>query len=201
METNEITLTGKSTLRVIERGAIQYWVEKKSLLVPLEPRISRDLRTGRKNRAPVLRGMTLPEAIHEAVKRGLCVHEQTVDNLVVTAGKQWLADLLVDEESAGIAYHELGTGTTTPALTDTALTTAVVRKALTSKARSGNQVQASVFYLASESTYAVKEAGIFGGALATSTPGSGRMLCHYLQTYDNSAGAYDLTFEYTLTIN
>jgi len=198
VETNEITLTGKSTLRVIERGAIQYWVEKKSLLVPLEPRISRDLRTGI---TPVLRGMTLPEAIHEAVKRGLCVHEQTVDNLVVTAGKQWLADLLVDEESAGIAYHELGTGTTTPALTDTALTTAVVRKALTSKARSGNQVQASVFYLASESTYAVKEAGIFGGALATSTPGSGRMLCHYLQTYDNSAGAYDLTFEYTLTIN
>ena len=174
MSKNEVTLKGKSTLRAFERGAIRYWMDK---------------------------GMELSEAINEAVKRGLCVHEQTVDNLVVTAGKQLLADLLIDVETTGIAYHEFGTGATAPGLADTALTTASVRKAVTSKSRSGNQVLVSTFYLASESAYAIKEAGIFGGSLASSTPGSGKMLCHYLQTYDNSAGMYDLTFEYALTIN
>lgn len=174
MEKNEIKLTGKSTLRAFERGAIRYWMEK---------------------------GLDLNQAIAEAVKRGLCVHEQTVDNLVVTVGKQLLADLLIGAEATGIAYHEIGTGTTTPALSDTALSTAAARKVVTSKVRSGNQAQISTFFLASECTYAIKEAGIFGGSLASSTPGSGTMLCHYLQTYDNSAGTYDLTFEYTLTIN
>lgn len=174
MKKNEIRLTGKSTLRAFERGVIRYWMDK---------------------------GMDLNEAIQQAVKRGLCVHEQTVDNLVVTAGKQLLADLMIGEETTGIAYHEIGTGTTTPALTDTALTTASARKALASKVRSGNQVQASAFYLASECTYEIEEAGIFGGDDATGVAGTGAMLCHYLQTYDNSGGLYDLTFEYTLTIN
>ena len=173
-ENNAIRLSGKSTLRAIERGVIRYWMDK---------------------------GLDLNQAIREAVQRGLCIHEQTVDNLVVTAGKQLLCDLLIDVESAGISYHELGTGTTTPALTDVALTTPVVRKVVTSKLRSGNQVQLSTFFLASESTYAIKEGGLFGGAAASGTPGTGVMLCHYLQTYDNSSGTYDLTFEYTLTVN
>jgi len=173
-QNNEIRLTGKSTLRAIERGVIRYWMDK---------------------------GMELPEAINQAVQRGLCVHEETVNNLVVTAGKQLLGDLLIGEETAGIAYHEIGTGVTTPVLTDSALTTSSQRKAVTNKVRSGNQVQASTFYLASECTLDIKEAGIFGGAAATAAAGSGTMLCHYLQSYDNSAGTYDLTFEYTLTIN
>jgi hypothetical protein len=189
----EIILKGRSTLRVFERGALNYWLEKKSLFVPQELCISREQRD--------VRATALRAAIDECVKLGLCVHEQTVDNLVVTAGKQMLCDLLIDEEDVGIGYHELGTGTTTPALTDAALTTSAVRKVVTSKVRSGNQVQVSTFFLASESTYDIKEAGIFGGAGASATPGSGRMLCHYLQSYNNSAGAYDLTFEYLLTIN
>ncbi len=174
MDKNEIKLSGKSTLRAFERGAIRYWMDK---------------------------SLDLNEAIAEAVKRGLCVHEQTVDNLVVTTGKQLMAELLSGEESTGVAYHEIGTGVTAPALTDVALTTSALRKAVTNKARSGNQVQVSTFYLASECTLAIKEAGVFGGDAATGTAGSGKMLCHYLQSYDNSAGTYDLTFEYTLTIN
>ncbi len=174
IENNEITLKGKSTLRAIERGVIRYWMDK---------------------------GMELPEAINQAVQRGLCVYEETVNNLVVTAGKQLLGDLLIGEETAGIAFHEIGTGTTTPVLIDTALTTSAQRKAVTNKVRSGNQVQASTFYLASECTVDIKEAGVFGGSTATGTAGSGKMLCHYLQSYDNSAGTYDLTFEYTLTIS
>lgn len=174
IEKNEITLKGKSTLRAFERGVIRYWMDK---------------------------GLKLPEAIQEATRRGLCVHENTVNNLVVTTGKQLMAELLTGDESGGLLYHEIGTGTTTPALTDTALTTPSARKAVTQAVRSGNDVNASTFYLASESTFEITEGGLFGGAAATVTPGSGMMFCHYLQTYDNSAGTYDLTFEYTLTIN
>ena len=169
-----ITLKGKSTLRAIERGVIRYWMDKK---------------------------LSLPDSIQEAMKRGLCVYENTVDNLVVTAGKVLLADLLIGEEGTGIAYHEIGTGATTPALADVALTTSAVRKVVTQLARSGNQVQVSTFYLASECAVDIKEAGVFGGDDANGVAGTGAMLCHYLQSYDNSAGTYDLTFEYTLTVN
>ena len=167
-------MKGKSTLRAFERGAIRYWMDK---------------------------GLKLPDAIQEAARRGLCVHEQTVDNLVVTTGKQLMCELLTGEEGTGIAYHEIGTGTTTPALTDVALTTFSARKAVSLAAHSGNQVSASTFYLASECTFEIAEAGIFGGDDAGAGEATGKMLCHYLQTYDNSAGTYDLTFEYTLTIN
>lgn len=171
---NEIELVGKITIRAFKRGEIAYWIDK---------------------------GLSLNEAVTKAVKRGSCVYENTVNNLVVTTGKQLMAELLTGDESGGLLYHEIGTGTTTPALTDTALTTPSARKAVTQAVRSGNDVNVSTFYLASESTIEIAEGGLFGGAAATATPGSGMMFCHYLQTYDNSAGTYDLTFEYTLTIN
>lgn len=145
-------------------------------------------------------GKTLKEAQEIALRCGALRHISRVDNLIVTAGKGLVGDLMVDEESAGLAYHAIGTGTTTPSASDTELTTEVERKLWASRDRTGNTVDLSAFYPAAECTYNIKEAGVFGGAAASATPDSGTLFSHYLQSYDNSAGSVDLTFDYSVEI-
>jgi hypothetical protein len=127
--------------------------------------------------------------------------ESVVNNLVVTTGKQLVGDILVDVESTGLTYHAIGTGTATPAIGNTQLGAEVKRKVWTARSRSGPSVDLSVFYLAAESTYYIKEAGVFGGSTASSTANSGTLFSRYLQSYDNSGGTYDLTFDYTVTFS
>ena len=131
---------------------------------------------------------------------GKPIYENTVHNLIVTVGKNMIGDLLIDEESTGFTYHAIGTGNTAPVVGNTTLNTESERKAFASRIRSGNVITLSWYYTAAECTYNIKESGVYGGASATTSPDSGIMLSHYLQSYDNSGGTYDLTFDYVLTI-
>jgi len=133
--------------------------------------------------------------------KGKPIYTDTVNNLVVTTGKGLAADLLLDQETVGLTYHAIGTDNTAPAASDTTLGAEENRKAWTIRSRLGAVLTYEIFYLASESTYAIKECGVFGGASASVTPDSGVMFSHYLQTYDNSAGLVDITFEYVLEIS
>ena len=145
-------------------------------------------------------GFTFCEARGKAAARGHLARINKVDNLIVTAGKQMAADMLIDVVTTGLTWHAIGTGATTPAAGDTTLTTESTRLAFASRTRAGAVISLSVFYLAAQCTYNIKEAGVFGDA-ASSTPGSGTLFSHYLQAYDNSGGSYDLTFDYDLTIS
>jgi len=167
-----IKLTGQSRLRAYRPGALQKWLDC---------------------------GLTLAQAQDQA--KGDLISDITVKNLIVTLGKGLVADLLIDVVGTGLTYHAIGTSATAPALTDTVLGTEAARKAFTVRGRAGNVVSLSVFYTKAECTFNIKEAGIFGGALASSTPGSGTLFSHYAQAEDNSAGTKDLTFDYDLTIN
>ena len=73
------------------------------------------------------------------------------------------------------------------------------RKAITSRTRLLNIDTYSTFFTAGESTYAIEEAGIFGHD-ATGVADSGVLFSHWLVSFDNSGGVYDLTFDYVLTI-
>jgi len=123
-------------------------------------------------------------------------------NLIVSAGKALLGDMMIDVSGydTGLTYQAIGTGATAPAVGDTALTTESARKAITSKSRTTNVITYSTFFTAGESTYNIKEAGIFGHSTASATPGSGVLFSHWLVSFDNSGGSYDLTFDYVLTI-
>ena len=167
-----IKLTGQSRLRAYRPGALQKWLDC---------------------------GLTLAQAQDQA--KGDLISDITVKNLIVTLGKGLVADLLIDVVGTGLTYHAIGTSATAPALTDTVLGTEAARKAFTVRGRAGNVVSLSVFYTKAECTFNIKEAGIFGGALASSTPGSGTLFSHYAQAEDNSGGTKDLTFDYDLTIN
>lgn len=128
------------------------------------------------------------------------IYEQTVHNLVVQEGLNLVADLLIDDETTGLTYHAIGTDGTPPVSGDVALGAESARKTWTIKNRTGSEITYEVFYLAAEATFNIAEAGVFGGASASSTPDSGRLFSHYLQAYDNSAGLVDLTFEYVLEV-
>jgi len=146
------------------------------------------------------RGIPFREAQQRAWAIGYLKYTDVAFNLVVTDGKGLAGDLLIGEVTTGLTYHAIGTGTTTPAVGDTTLTTESNRLAITSKSRAGAVITLSTFFLAAQCTYNIKECGIFGDQ-ATGVADSGTMLCHYLQSYDNSGGSYDLTFDYDLTIS
>jgi hypothetical protein len=144
-------------------------------------------------------GHDLKQAQQIAKDKGALVTKQEVDNLITSVGKQLLCNVIIDANT-GLTYHAIGTDNTTPLAGDTTLTEEQSRVLFSSRSRAGNVTSLSAFYTAAESTYAILECGIFGGATASGTPDSGKLFSHYLQSYDNSGGTVDLTFDYELTL-
>jgi hypothetical protein len=124
-------------------------------------------------------------------------------NIIVNNGRYLIGDYLIDLSTVydvGITYMEIGTGTTTPTITDVALTTYAARKAVTSRTRALKDVTISTFWAAAQCAYNIKEAGEWGNANAAAGQATGQLFSHWLISFDNSAGNYDLTFDYILTI-
>jgi len=145
-------------------------------------------------------GFNLREAQTLAKLHDGLVDEQIVHNLVVNTGKYFVADHLLDNETVGLTYHAIGTDATNPTLFDTSLGAEATRKIFSLRERVANIITLSVFYLASECPYNIKEVGIFGGSTATATLGSGTLFSHFLQSKDNTGGIVDLTFDYELEV-
>jgi hypothetical protein len=166
-------LSGKSTMRAWKAGAL--------------PEI-------------MAHGVTLKEAIKEGINQGFCMQENAVKNMIVTSGLALIADVFGGLSGYGATYHAIGTGTTAVTAADGTLKAEVSRKPLDLITRTANLLDCSAFYTAAQATFNVKEGGIFGGIGAGSVANSGVLVSHYLQNYDNSAGLYDITFEWTLTV-
>ena len=125
---------------------------------------------------------------------------ETTPNLVVMAGKVLAARMLYSTPAlSGINYCAIGTGASTPALSDTTLTTEEARKYRSRRARSGAEITIETFFTAAESSYNITEVGWFGEA-ATGAADSGTLFSKYLQSEANQAGSKDLTFSYVLTV-
>jgi len=124
-------------------------------------------------------------------------------NIICNEGLQLMAGFVIDESATydtGITYCEIGTGSTAPAAGDTTLTTYHGRKAITSASRSNYVATISTFFTAAESTAVIAEAGEWGGGDAAAGQATGLLFNHFLASFDNSLGAYDITITYVLTI-
>ena len=97
------------------------------------------------------------------------VHE--VDNLVVTAGKNFVASRMKDTTKAAMTHMAVGTGTTTAAASQTALVTENDRNTLTSTTVTANAIAYVCTWAAGDATAALTEAGIFNAS------SGGDMLC------------------------
>jgi hypothetical protein len=144
-------------------------------------------------------GCGLAEAMLAAELAGDLRYRGVVPNMIVDSGLELAAKWGIDTDAVGLTWHAIGTGSTAPVAGNTALGTEVKRLAFASRERVAGVLTLTAFYLASESTYHIRELGVFGGAAASSTPGSGSLFSRALYDVDNSAGLEDLTVSYELT--
>ncbi|MGH8984908.1 MAG: hypothetical protein ACRDY6_13680 [Acidimicrobiia bacterium] len=121
---------------------------------------------------------------------------RTVKNLIVTVGRNQIADQLLAAPTITKPTHMgIGTGVTVPAAGDTALGTQIDRNALTSKTRSTNVVTMVGDWAAGDGTNAaITEAGIFNAATA------GDMSSRATFTAIDKQAADTLSITWTFTI-
>lgn len=120
-------------------------------------------------------------------------------NLVVTTGKNHVADQLSGKLEAPMSHMAIGTNTTAAIATDTALGTEIDRNALASKTQGtgsdANKVNYVCTWAAGDGTGAITEAGIFNSASA------GQMLCRSVFPVKNKESGESMTLTWILTIS
>jgi hypothetical protein len=126
---------------------------------------------------------------------GAVKQEFTVPNLVVTAGKNYIASRIVGAASTVMTHMAIGTSTTTPAVANTTLGTEAGRVALASFTASSNQVTATATFPAGTGTGAITEAGIFNA-----TP-AGVMLCRTTFPVVNKAAGDSIAITWVVTVS
>jgi len=91
---------------------------------------------------------------------GKLVSHQHIKNLVVTSGRNLIASRLISSGSNSIGYIALGTGTRTPALSDTALQAETQRSLINNASANGNVITLSATFNFSSNT-TISEMGVF----------------------------------------
>jgi len=119
---------------------------------------------------------------------------QETENLVVTAGKNWVADRM-NNANAVMSHMAVGTGTTAAAAGNTALVTETDRNALTSTTVTDNAVAYVATWAAGDATAALTEAGSFDAA------SSGDMLARTVFSVVNKGAADSMTITWTITVS
>ena len=130
-------------------------------------------------------------------ENGNIKQEEEVKNLVVTAGKGFIASRMKDATATAMTHMEVGTSSTAAAVGDTTLTAAVAssRTLLTSTTVTTNSVAYVCSFPAGTGTGALTEAGLFNAASA------GTMLCRTVFSVINKGAADTLGITWTVTVN
>lgn len=120
---------------------------------------------------------------------------QEVDNLVVTAGKGYVASRMKDATATAMSHMGIGTGSTAAAASNTALGSQSVRVGLSSTQVSSNEVTYTATFGAGSGTGAITEAGIFNAS------SSGTMLCRTVFSVVNKGASDSMTITWTVTVS
>jgi hypothetical protein len=121
--------------------------------------------------------------------------EFTVPNLVVSAGKTYIASRMTTGATTVMSHMAIGTATTTPAVGNTTLGTEAGRVALASFSNSANAVTATATFPAGTGTGAITEAGIFNANT------SGTMLCRTTFPVVNKAAGDSIAVTWVVTVS
>jgi len=126
---------------------------------------------------------------------GNVTQETVIPNLVVTSGKDYIAERMKDATTTAMSHMAIGTGTTSAAAGDTALETEAGRVTLTSTTVTANAVAYVATFGAGTGTGAITEAGLFNAS------SSGDMLCRTVFSVINKGAADTLGITWTVTVN
>ena len=119
---------------------------------------------------------------------------QEVPNLVVTAGKNYVADR-IKNNSTVMSHMAIGTGTAAAAAGNTALGSESASTALTSSTVTDNEIVYVDTFAAGTGTGAITEAGIFNAS------SGGTMLCRTVFSVVNKGASDAMTITWTVTVS
>jgi hypothetical protein len=122
--------------------------------------------------------------------------ERDLKNLVVTAGKNWVATFMSAGTGTVMTHMAVGTGTVAAADANTTLGTELSRVALnvSGGTRTNNSIAYVGVYGAGVATGALTEAGLFNAASV------GTMLSRVVYSVINKGAADSLTITWTITV-
>lgn len=126
---------------------------------------------------------------------GNVTQETVIPNLVVTSGKDYIAERMKDATTTAMSHMAIGTGSTAAAAGDTTLGTEAGRVALTSTTVTANAVAYVATFGAGTGTGAITEAGLFNAS------SGGDMLCRTVFSVINKGAADTLGITWTVTVN
>ena len=120
---------------------------------------------------------------------------QEVNNLVVTAGKGYVASRIKDASATAMSHMAIGSGSTAAAASDTALGSELGRVSLTSTTVSSAVVTYVATFAAGTGTGAVTEAALLNAS------SGGTMLCRTVFSVVNKGSADSMTITWTVTVS
>ena len=123
---------------------------------------------------------------------------RNIDNLVVTDGKEFVAESMIKTTSnspAAMSHMGIGSGSTAAAAGNSALESQLGRVALTSGTVSGAVVTYVATFPAGTGTGAVTEAGILNAS------SSGDLLCRTVFSVVNKGASDSMTITWTITVS
>lgn len=118
-----------------------------------------------------------------------------IDNLVVTAGKDFIASRMVGTAASVMSHMAVGTDDTAPVAGNTTLGAETARVALTSGSSSGSVATFIATFGAGTGTGALEEAGIFNAG------SGGTMLCRTTFLVINKGASDAMTITWTVTVS
>lgn len=120
---------------------------------------------------------------------------QEIDNLVVTAGKNFVASRMVGVAANVMSHMAIGTTNTAAAAGDTALAAEAARVALTSGTATTNVATYVATFPAGTGTGAIVEAGILNAG------SGGTLLCRTVFSVVNKGALDAMTITWTVTVS
>jgi hypothetical protein len=123
------------------------------------------------------------------------VTKTKVHNLVVTAGKNYIASRMVGTSSAVMSHMAIGTGTGTPGASDTTLGTQTGRVSLSSSTATANSVTYTATFPAGTGDGAITEAGVFNAS------SGGTMLCRTTFPVVNKQAGDTIAITWVVTVS
>jgi len=118
---------------------------------------------------------------------------QEIPNLVVTAGKGYVASRMKDDSASAMSHMAVGTDNSAAAAGDTALGTESGRVALTSTTVSNNVITYVATFPAGTATATLVEAGVYNAS------SSGTLLCRTVFAAVNKASSDAMTITWAIT--
>jgi hypothetical protein len=128
-------------------------------------------------------------------KDGIEKDRRSVDNLVTTAGKVFIASRMDGTSAGAMSHMAVGTSTTSAAVGQTALVSESARVAEDSSTPSSATIVYVATFPAGTGTAALTEAGILNAS------SGGTLLCRTVFSVINKGASDSLTITWTITIS